>query len=494
MIAKRLTPGRLVMVNITGTTLDREQADHLQHLGVRAVCLFRRNISSEEQVLRLTRDLREAMGEGSLIAIDQEGGAVVRATFLPQPPSAMSLGAAGDAGLAREVGEAVARGIRSLGFNWNFAPVLDVNNNPANPVISERSFGEDPAEVARLAGAWLAGASGAGVACCVKHFPGHGDTSVDSHRDLPVVDKPLEALRALELAPFRALLSRAPALMTAHILYPRIDPDLPATLSPRILGDLLRREWGYEGVVITDALDMHAIHKRFGHERAAVLALRAGADMVMALGPPEEQALAVQAIARSLESGELGTAALARSLERLDALGARFPVDWPPYAMAQRAADEDLMQRAWAAGLAAYGAPQAPARGRGIRVVTQADVPGDGVSEAGLSEAGVRRIFAGVPDVEFTTCADLDALDWRDLPGDGRLRILASNRRARYAAASAGWHPDLHLALWNPYHALDVDAPAVISWGHGQGAIHALREWLLGRAALPGRMPVRLAA
>jgi beta-N-acetylhexosaminidase len=133
-------------------------------------------------VRKLTADLREVMGEGALIGIDQEGGSVVRATFLPQAPGGDGARRVGDAALAEAVGEAVARGVRSLGFNWDFAPVLDVNNNPANPVIAERSFGEDPAEVARLAGAWMRGALREGVACCVKHFPGHGDTHVDSHQ------------------------------------------------------------------------------------------------------------------------------------------------------------------------------------------------------------------------------------------------------------------------------------------------------------------------
>ena len=130
-----IQPGRLVMVNVEGTALSDAQAAFLREQHIRAVCLFRHNLGSEAEVRQLTHDLRETLGEGALIAIDQEGGSVVRATFLPQPPAAMALGASGDAALAESVGEAVGRGIRSLGFNWNFAPVLDVNNNPANPVI-----------------------------------------------------------------------------------------------------------------------------------------------------------------------------------------------------------------------------------------------------------------------------------------------------------------------------------------------------------------------
>src|SRR5437773_363868 len=315
------------MVGIRGKTLDDAQDAFLRRHNVGAVVLFRDNLGTEEDVRALTAALREAMGPTALIGIDQEGGAVVRATFLPQPPAAMALGAAGDALLARDVGAAVARGIRSIGFNWNFAPVLDVNNNPENPVIAERSFSANPNDVARLGAAWMRGSLSERVACCVKHFPGHGDTQVDSHYDLPIVDKPREALDALELAPFRALRDQAPAIMTAHIVYPQIDPQYPATLSRAFIGGLLRDEWRYDGVVITDSLVMKAIHDRYGHDRAAVLALHAGADMVMALGTADEQAAAIDAIQAALDHGELDRGSLLRARARLDALAERFPVD-----------------------------------------------------------------------------------------------------------------------------------------------------------------------
>src|SRR5579862_686020 len=214
-------PGHLVMVDIPGTSLDAASAEFLRRHPVRAICLFRRNLGTEDEIRKLTADLREVMGPNSLIGIDQEGGSTIRATFLPQAPAAMALGAIGDEALCEEVGATVARGLRSLGINWNFAPVLDVNNNPGNPVIAERSFSEDPEAVARLAGAWMRGSLREGVACCVKHFPGHGDTNVDSHHALPTVDKSVAQLEALELRPFRALAHArgdtpaAPAVMTA---------------------------------------------------------------------------------------------------------------------------------------------------------------------------------------------------------------------------------------------------------------------------------------
>jgi beta-N-acetylhexosaminidase len=486
-------PGALVMVGIQGKVLDAAQAAFLRRNRIRAVVLFRGNLGSEAEVRALTAALRKAMGPKALIGIDQEGGAVVRATFLPHPPAAMALGAAGTAVLAEEVGAAVARGVKSLGFNWNFAPVLDVNNNPENPVIAERSFSSNPSEVVRLAGAWMRGALREGIACCIKHFPGHGDTHVDSHLELPVVDKSRQALRGLELKPFRALQSVAPAVMTAHIIYPRIDPDHPATLSRKLLRGLLREAWGYEGVIITDSLVMKAIHQRYGHDRAAVLALHAGADMVMALGTQDEQAAAVQAIAGALADGSLEAAELRRSCARLDALACRYPVRPTRYAKTRRDADQRLMERAWALGLTRIGDARPPPLDRPLRVVTQRSVPTDGVSEAGPSGEAVAALFEAFSAVEIVQVDDLQSLDWDRLPRDGRATVLASNQRARYGENARCWRPQLHLALWNPFQVLDVPAPALVSWGFAGEALTAVRAWLEGRAAAPGHAPVPLA-
>jgi beta-N-acetylhexosaminidase len=488
--------GRFVMVDIAGTALDTGQAAFLRENHIRAVCLFRRNLGSEAGIRALTAALRETLGDDALIAIDQEGGSVVRATCLPQAPAAMALGACGDASLAEEVGEAVGRGLRALGFNWNFAPVLDVNNNPANPVIAERSFSGDPAEVARLAGAWMRGALRAGVACCVKHFPGHGDTHIDSHFALPVVDKPAAALQALELLPFERLLPAAPAVMTAHIVYPQLDAEHPATLSRKVLGGLLRERLRYDGVVITDSLVMRAIHERYGHDRAAVLALRAGADMAMALGTREEQLAAVRAIAAAQRDGALDAQALHHSNARLDALARRFPAAALDDGAAQRRADDKLMRTAWSRGLTGVAqqgrSPQPPAIGAPLRVLTQASVPSDGVSEAGPSAAQVAQLFDGFRDVEWIEMPNLCEFDASRLPRDGRTLVLASNHRERYPAAACTWPIGLHLALWNPFQVLDIAAPAVVSWGYADGAMAALRAWLHGAQDLPGHPPVRL--
>ncbi len=485
-------PGRLVMVDIQGKSLDAATAAFLREHHIRAVCLFRKNLGSEAEVRQLTRDLREVMGPEALIGLDQEGGSVVRATFLPQPPSAMALGAAGDEALTERVGAAVARGLRGIGVNWNFAPVTDINNNPANPVIAERSFAEDADEVTRLAGAWMRGSLAAGVACCIKHFPGHGDTHVDSHLDLPTVDKSRAELDALELRPFKALRDAAPSVMTAHIVYPQIDPDYPATLSKKVLGGILREELGYEGVVITDALMMKAIAERYGYARAAVLAINAGADMILAQGSLEEQGQAIAALQAAFASGELTQAQGERAAVRLDALARAYPVVHDDYRGAQRDGDDALMRQAWAAGLTALRGAQAPARSERLRVYVQDSVPTDGVSEAGPTGAQVRALFDGFGDVDFVALDDIAALAWADVPADGRRTIVASTHRARYGEQAGHWRPDLHLVLWNPFQALDVAAPTVITWGYADGALAALAAWLNGAAPAQAQSPVTL--
>ncbi|MBD8531975.1 MULTISPECIES: beta-N-acetylhexosaminidase [unclassified Massilia] len=527
----RQLAGQLIMVRLFGTELDEDTAAFLKNNRVRGACLFRQNMTDAAQLTRLTAGLRDVMGPQALIALDQEGGAVVRSTWVPAPPSAMALGAANDPELAREVGAAVARAVRSLGFNWNFAPVLDLNNNPHNPVIAERSFGADPDTATRIALAWMAGSELEGVACCVKHFPGHGDTHVDSHRALPTVDKPLAELERFEFAPFRMAAQGtrgghpAPAMMTAHIVYPALDADYPATMSRTILSGILREQWNYQGVVITDGMDMHAIAHRYGVGQAAVRALVAGADMVMAIGSRENQEETVAAIAAAIESGELPLAEVEARLARLDKLAAAYPAGGTARPAAGIAAagvtaaascevmtdaapgaapgpdeapiystddaDRALMARAWQRGLSSRGAVRRPAPGARIRLVARQDVVSDGVSEAGVPAAAIAASLAQLFEVELVTFADPAGFDWRALPQDGRFTILASTSRRRYdPALRASWHPDLHLALWNPYQALDFDAPALMTYGFAAPALAAVNAWLAGEIEASGQCPV----
>jgi beta-N-acetylhexosaminidase len=485
----RQLAGQLMMVRLFGTELDDDTAAFLRANRIRGACLFRQNMTDAAQLTRLTGALRQAMGAQALIALDQEGGAVVRSTWVPAPPSAMALGAANDPALARAVGAAVARAVASLGFNWNFAPVLDLNNNPHNPVIAERSFGADPRQATAIALAWMAGSESEGVACCVKHFPGHGDTHVDSHRDLPTVDKPLPELERFEFAPFRMAAPSASAVMTAHIVYPALDPDNPATMSRPILTGLLRERFGFEGVIVTDGMDMHAIAHRYGAGQAAVNALVAGADMVMAIGSRADQEETLTAIADAIQSGLLPMHEVNARLARLSVLADNHPCGERPYTSEE--ADRALMAEAWRRGLTARGTPVRPAPGSRVRLVARADVVSDGVSEAGVPAASVAAALGLLYEVELVTFADAEAFDWNALPADGRFTFLASTSRRRYGPkARAGWRPDLHLALWNPYQALDFPSPALMTYGFAPPALDAVLAWLAGEIGADGVCPV----
>jgi beta-N-acetylhexosaminidase len=297
--------------------------------GLGGVCLFGSNVHSPHQLRELVATLRAA-GPDSVVAIDEEGGDVTRlhvATGSPYPGNAL-LGRLDDLELTERVARAVGEALAAMGVTMTFAPDADVNNNAANPVIGVRSFGADPALAARHTAAWVRGVQSTAVAASAKHFPGHGDTAEDSHLALPVVDLPLTELRTRELVPFRAAIEAGTrTIMTSHILLPELDPDLPATLSPRILGGLLRGELGFGGVIVSDALDMRGASGVRGIPEAAVLALAAGCDLLCIGTDVSEETVEamVGAVERAVADGRIPRARLADAATRVRALAADAP-------------------------------------------------------------------------------------------------------------------------------------------------------------------------
>jgi beta-N-acetylhexosaminidase len=303
--------GQLLVLSFGGTRMDTRARDLLSSMRPGAVALFSRNIGRRTEVRKLTAGVRAVMaGEiPPLLAVDQEGGNVLRlkerTTLLP---SAMALGAARSASLAEAAGRAVGADLRELGFNMNFAPVLDVNSNPNNPVIGIRSFGERPELVAELGSAFIAGLRAVGVASVAKHFPGHGDTKEDSHYRLPGVPHSLERLLSVELVPFkRAAVEGLSGIMSAHMALPAVaeEQTLPASLSRNVLTGLLRVKLGFNGIIMTDGLEMAAVASRYGAGRAAVRAINAGADMVMVLWYPERKTEVQRTLLAAVRSGEI---------------------------------------------------------------------------------------------------------------------------------------------------------------------------------------------
>lgn len=301
-IAATLLPG------FVGTTLPAWLERRLRE-GLGGVCIFGPNIASADQLRALTAAIYAANPD-AIIAIDEEGGDVTRlhyATGSPYPGNAV-LGRLGDADRTERVAARVGAELRAVGVNLDFAPDVDINSNPDNPVIGVRSFGVSPRVVAEQGAAWVRGLQSSGVAACAKHFPGHGDTAQDSHLALPVVDLSAAELRERELVPFRAAVEAGTrTMMTSHILLPQLDAALPATFSAPIIEGLLRGELGFDGVVVTDALDMHGASGERGIPEAAVLALTAGCDL-LCLGTEntDEQLTAiVEAVAEAIASGRL---------------------------------------------------------------------------------------------------------------------------------------------------------------------------------------------
>ncbi|MEV5984750.1 glycoside hydrolase family 3 protein [Streptomyces sp. NPDC052051] len=293
--------------------------------GLASVGLFGRNITSPDQLSALTVQLR-AERDDVLVAIDEEGGDVTRlevgtgSSF----PGNHALGAVDDVELTRQVAHELGRRLAACGVNLNWAPSADVNSNPANPVIGVRSFGADTHLVARHTAAYVTGLQSAGVAACTKHFPGHGDTAVDSHHALPRIDAEPEVLQERELAPFRAAIAAGTrAVMSAHILVPALDPNRPATLSARILTELLRGDLGYDGLIVTDGMEMRAIAGTYGIERGSVLAIAAGADAICVGGGLADDATVRglrDALVTAVRSGELPEERLFEAAERVRAL------------------------------------------------------------------------------------------------------------------------------------------------------------------------------
>lgn len=322
----------VVCAGFDGTQTTPELREFLRDLPLAGVVLFGRNVRSLPQVRELTDEVRDLLAQ-PLLAIDQEGGRVARIREgVEEIPSALAIAAASGADdeLPARAGKQVAFDLRRGGLNLDFAPVLDLALERMNTVIGTRSFGDDPLSVARLAGAFARGLQDGGVVATFKHFPGHGSTEVDSHLDLPVIDAGEALLRARDLFPFAQLLPGAQAVMTAHIVARAFDSEAPATLSRRILTGLLREELGFSGVCFTDCLQMDAIAKRTGSERAAVKALAAGADCVLLSHDLELARCTVETIERAVIDGALSHARLAEAHERTRRLRAAMQ---PPLAL-----------------------------------------------------------------------------------------------------------------------------------------------------------------
>lgn len=520
--------GGLLMAGFDGLDTGGLPADFPGVLA--GVILFKRNLRDRAQVRALTDMLRDAWARsqaggssarGPLIAVDQEGGTVSRLSGIgTTTPSAMALGATGDPRTTQSMYGIIGRELWALGVNCDFAPVADVNNDPANPVIGIRAFGEHPVRVAEHAAAAVRGLHEAGIAATAKHFPGHGDTTVDSHHALPEIPHDLERLRAIELPPFQAAIAAGvDAIMTAHILFPALAGDgAPATLSRPVLTGLLRDELRFDGVICTDCMEMHAIASGFTPERSAVMAVAAGADLVLFSHQAVKLRAALQGLQQALDAGHLDPARLEDSLRRVERLRARVA---RPRIAGNGAAElanvggPDNQAAALAIARRAVTVvrdPQSllPVRiepGQRVFVVyfgTDPQTPVEDATQLGKQRTTLGKWLAdlGAKVHEQTRTLDPAGHEYKQLlMGSASAElIVAVTARARLHPLQASAVADLMMlgktviaiAAREPYDAtvLPADVPVIAAFGDDPHALRAAAEVLTGAAVAAGRLPV----
>ncbi|WP_246562384.1 beta-N-acetylhexosaminidase [Streptomyces roseirectus] len=467
---------RCLVAGFAGTTTVPDDLVELIHRGLGGVILFTRNIRDADQVRELTSTLRNLRSD-LLIAIDNEGGGIghLVTAGAPEVPGNYALGVVDDPALTAACADALAAHLASLGIGVSYAPVADLQHRGENPIVRTRAFGSDPAVVARHLEAWISATEARGVASCAKHFPGHGGTVTDSHYELAV--DPRESTE-LDLAPFRAAIGAGvPMLMSAHVVFPALDPALPATLSPYILGELLRGELGFDGVLVSDALEMKAIADGYGEAAGARLALAAGADQVIVAVPELATTLACRdAVLGALRDGSLGEERVGEAAARVRRLADRYATPAVPgeagseeagLAAARRAVDKGELASAVAGAYVVDLFPRPhPALNWGgeslVSAVREVDPGADGVAVAGEPEdreeavAEVLKEAAGRPLVVATCDAEL-------YPWQGWVK------KALVAA-----RPDAVLVATGLPGA--GDAGAVLSYGRGRVNLRAVAE------------------
>ena len=320
--------GQLLIAGFNGHQIPAELRSLAKEFGLGGVILFARNVAEPEQVAEMAFEAARLVPDlPAWVSVDQEGGRVarLRSPFTEWPPMA-TLGRSGDLGLAERFARALAAELKTVGITLDYAPVLDVHTNPKNAVIGDRALAERAEEVGRLGSAIVRTLQAEGIAACGKHFPGHGDTSADSHHELPLVEHPPERLREVEFLPFKSAIEAGVAtIMTAHVLVPSLDEKRPATLSPRVVTELLRDELHFDGVILSDDLEMKAIAAEYAVPSAAVLAIQAGCDgALICSGDHDTQAAALEALVRAVEDQRVPLARVEDALKRQQRAKERF--------------------------------------------------------------------------------------------------------------------------------------------------------------------------
>lgn len=507
--------GQSMMFRFEGPEFTDEARQVFADIRPAGVLFFSDNITSRSQIRHLCAELqREAENldlPPLLIAVDQEGGLVSRlpADFVTVP-SAMAQAATGSLADVQTCARITGAELREVGITLNYAPVLDVNIDPRNPVIRTRSFGENVDLVTACGLATIDGLRDTNVIPTAKHFPGHGDTNVDSHLGLPVVAQATERLHEVELAPFKAAIAAGvPAIMSAHIVFPALD-EHPATLSRKILTDLLRDQLGFTGVVFTDSMSMDAIAKHYGVGEAAVRAKAAGVDVLEANEPPADQQERCDAIARAIDNGELDVNELAQSAKRVQALRQQFRLGYhvpelTPFDESRRQAAREVARRS----VTAVGPFTPPNRSAKVVVIDfqryRASEAEDPVNRAKVLREAMTEAFPGCVVVALSDePAHLEITDAREAVKQAGAIVIVTRdadqalhqrdlAREFIALAPVGT-PVTHLAARSPYDA-GLFGPTVgtlLIYGDPAVSLLAAVDAVAGAITPSGKLPVTL--
>lgn len=505
--------GQRLFISVEGTEITDELRMLITEYKCGNIVLFQPNIVSFEQTKRLCREIQELvtreLGESALIAIDQEGGGVTRLSEdFVNVPGAMALAATGDGQAVYDASAVTAHELRAAGVNFNFAPVADISCDPDNPVIGVRSFGETPEAVSRYAVRAYQGFEDGHIASSAKHFPGHGDTHTDSHLSLPSIDKTLEELESFEFRPFEALIrAGCPAVMTAHIVYPQIEKKMiPATMSRLFLTDILRGRMGFDGLILTDSLEMNAIRRVYGAGRGAVAAIQAGCDMLLTGKGAEIIIEEINAVEAAAARGEIDMDEMAASLRRIEACKRRYclPPEGEAGCAAARTLSDGLRRRSMT-----LVSGKIPALGKSPLFVGPEDYRLALVSnEVGLEESfpqfmaghlGGREITTGnsISDTLIAEAAEAargascvvaslyNAHVFRD-----QLRLFDA---VRHAAEESGV-PVVAVCLRNPTDLEYAEgcAARIEAWDYSRASLEITAELLSGELVPTGCLPVTL--
>ncbi|MGJ3239036.1 MAG: beta-N-acetylhexosaminidase [Anaerolineae bacterium] len=499
--------GQMLMAGFHGLKAPEYILEWLAEGRIGGVILFARNVDTPQQVASLCEQLHVAAKYPLLIGIDQEGGAVARLREgFTQSPGAMALAATDDLQLTEQVSQVLGREMAALGINWTFAPAVDISYNKANPTVGVRSFGKDKETVSHFAAAAVRGFQEGGVAACAKHFPGLGDTAIDTHLALARVDASVSHVIANDLMPYRATIDAGLAtVMTTHTLFTQLDAELPATLSPVVIETLLRGELGFDGVVTTDCLEMRAIADHYGAGESAVLAMLAGVDVILFSHTRSMQEAAYEAMLAAAQSGRVPDTIIADANRRIAQLKAQFPAEVGDLSVIRSDAHLDLVAQASRQALVmlkndAIIPLQSNQR---VGVIEFASYLDSNVVEAGGQTGLCEQFRHALPDTQTLTLR-VSALDnharaqAQQLAQNSDVLIVAT-RNAHLLAGELELAQQLLdqaersilLALRNPYDAEMLSADAVLcTLGDAEPSLHAVVDAVLGQLMPSGKLPV----